>query len=345
MNSIRLIESFKKEVQSHLTSKNIAFCNNIISSGIGDKEKEDMITYYLEDLKKAGASFSKITDPANRIDIYLTVHQSLLFSYDLPSFDSLKIPSKYYALAPLNFESLLIALPNSKIIVKAEYFSKKMGYGSRFDKTGNLVCIKTYFNKSKDEWILLQDSSFIDTYYPHFSISRPSYCNAYIGTTINTYFGNIPIPIFPEECKMSQNREHICEREQALHEYYGSALLSDYYALVMMCFDKWKNRPVRTNTSKSKKYDDCGISTIFIQTPPNQTTQKKVSNFKEVPLRECANYISTMRSRGWKVINRLSPCEHIRREHTRHLKSGKIITARSPIVNKGNTRAIYQIKK
>ena len=109
----------------------------------------------------------------------------------------------------------------------------------------------------------------------------------------------------------------------------------------MMCFDKWQNRPVISNTNKSKTYNDNGVSTIFIQT---HSESKQSDSFKEVTLRECAEYVSNMRAHGWSVRNRLSPCEHIRREHIRHLKNGKVVHVKSSVVNKGNTRTIYQIK-
>ncbi len=340
MDSIYLLKSLKKEVQGHLNSQAIAFCNEILADGVIGTEKINKIKDYLDHLEDAGVPHLEITEIANRIDIYLSIQQCLLFSYNLPSNSPLKIPQKYYSPAPPDFESLLVALPNQKIMIKAENFNKKLGYGAREDKAGNLICIKIYYKKSNKEWMLIQDGSFIETYYPRFSIWCPLPCDAYIETTINEYYNNIPIPAFPEECKLSPNREHICVREQQAKEYFGCASFSDYYALVMMCFDKWKNRPIRQNTNKAKTYDDLGVSTIFVQSHLESET---FNSFKEVPLRESASYVDSMRARGWKIENRLSPCEHVRREHTRHLKSGKVVHVRSAVINKGNTRPIYKI--
>ena len=341
MNSINLIKSLKKEVQGHLTSNDIAYCNDIIANGITGKEKEEAIANYLYSSKKSGSAISNIAETANRMDVYLTISQCLLFSYNLELGESIQIPQKYYAPAPKNFESLLIVLPNSNLIIKAETFNRNFGYGMYSNKAGNLICIKLYYNISKNKWTMLQEASFIDTYYPRFTTPCVSPCDAYVKTCINEYKSNIPIPVFPGECKLSPNRVHICELEQELREICGLASFYDYYALAMMCFEKWKNRPIKQNTNKSKTYNDAGISTIFLETPPEA---KQPSGFKEIPLRECADYEAKMRARGWTVKNRLSPCEHERRAHIRVLKSGKVVSVRGSIVNKGNQRAIYKVK-
>ena len=341
MNSISLIKSLKKEIQGHLTSKDIKLCNNIIESGITGKEREETVTNYLCYLNKSGYTFSDIEETANRMDIYLTMSQCLLFSYNLKFSDSLQIPRKYYAPAPKNFESLLIAIPNSNLIVKAQTFNQNLGYSTRSDKTGNLICIKLYYNREKGKWSMLQEASFIDTHYPRFTVPCPSPCSAHVKTCIYKYESDIPIPLFTGECKLSPNRVNICELERELHELCGLASFYDYYALAMMCFDKWKNRPIRQNTNKSKSYNDLGVSTIFLETRPET---KQQTDFKEVPLKESARYESQMRAKGWIVKNRLSPCEHERRAHTRVLKSGKIVRVRGSIVNKGNTKAVYKIQ-
>ena len=341
MDSIHLLKSLKKEVSSHLSSNDIAFSNELISTGVIGEELEEINEKYMKSLVEKGMSFSEIEKKANHIDIYITLNRSLLFSYNLEQNSMLKIPTKYYAEAPKDFESLMVVIPNLKIIIKAENFNKKMGYGTQFNKASNLICIKTYYNKRKDEWFLLQEGSFLNAYYPRYSIACPEHCNAYIETTINRYYDDTPIPTYIGECKMSPNRECICIRNKEAKEFFNAPSLSDCYALVMMCFDRWKNRPVRINTAKSKTYNDEGVSTIFVQT---QDDHKSTTSFKEIPIRNTATYIANMRSHGWKVRNRLSPCEHCRREHIRHLKSGKIVTVRSSIVNKGKAKAIYNIK-
>lgn len=341
MDSIHLIKSLKKEVSNHLNSNDITFCNELIANGVVDEEQEEILEDYITNLSEKGASFSEIEKISNYLSIYLTINQSLLFSYNLQSDSKLKIPNKYYAAAPKDFESLMVVLPDLKIIIKADNFNKVMGYGNRFSKVSNLISIKTYYNKDKNQWHLLQEGSFINAYYPYFSIACPEHCDSYIETTINRFVNDNPIPTFIGECKMSPKRECICMREKGVNQYYNCPSLSDCFALVMMCFDRWKNRPVRSNTAKSKTYNDQGVSTIFIQT---QETSKSTTTFKEITIRESADYIAKMRSHGWKVKNRLSPCEHRRREHTRHLKNGKIVNVRGSIVNKGNIKAIYKIK-
>lgn len=343
MNSVQLIESFRKEVKSHLSNKDIAFCDDIMSrEDMTEEKKEKLTTKYLTRLAIKKKSYELIAETANRMDIYMSIHDCLLFSYNTSISGTLKIPEKYYAPAPADFESMLIALPNSDAVIKVQNFKKKVFCGSRRDKVGNLICIKTYFNSSKDDWRLLQDSSFIDAYYPHFSIDCPLHCDAYVETAINVPTNEklVKSVCMGLECKMSDRRTCICEREQELNKYWGSSFLKDYYALAMMCFDKWKNRPMRSNTKKQENYDDADVSTILIQTPPEKEEKE---TFKEIYLRDYSNYVSTMRARGWKVRNRLSPCEHVRREHVRHLKSGKTVVVRSTVVNKGKTKAIYKV--
>ena len=75
MDSIHLVKSLKKEVQGHLTSKDIEFCKKIIKNGITGKEKEDMTTDYLNTLAQSNVKFTDIAETANRIDIYLIVYQ------------------------------------------------------------------------------------------------------------------------------------------------------------------------------------------------------------------------------------------------------------------------------
>lgn len=341
MDSIHLVKSLKKEVASHLNSNDITFCDELIANGIINEEQEKMQNDYLNKLIESGSSFSEIEKIANYLSIYLNLNQCLLFSYTLPTKSNLKIPSKYYAEAPNDFESLLVVLPDLKMIIKADNFNKQMVYGNQINKASNLISIKTYYNKTKNEWYLLQEGSFLNAYYPRFSIACPNHCDSYIETTISQYVNDETIPTFIGECKMSPKRECICMRDKEAKQYFNCPSLSDCYAIVMMCFDRWKNRPVRTNTAKATTYNDEGVSTIFVQTRENS---KEPATFKEVTIRDSANYIATMRAHGWKVKNRLSPCEHHRRGHLRHLKNGKIVYVRGSIVNKGHAKPIYKIK-
>lgn len=99
-----------------------------------------------------------------------------------------------------------------------------------------------------------------------------------------------------------------------------------------------RHRLTRKNSKLREQYKDKPSVNIL-------ATKIKETDSREVPLLLYAKNESEYRARtGTKHASHASPREHIRREHVRHLKSGKTVVVRGSIVNKGREKTIYQIK-
>ena len=344
MTAIEMLKTFKAEGERCLTKKDIAFCHDLIRNGVVGMERIDAVSNYIIDEKKEEFRRDGL-DAAERLgnyfENYLTVSQGLLFSHT-----GKKPASSYYRPAPADMKSVIVVLPDKGILIKTENFEDGAWYGDRRDKSGMLIVVKIFM--FENEWRLLYDGSFIDTFYPRYSMYclRSSKCDKYnpkqmrIVLPEHVVKGSKDYNDFKAECFMGRNGVNICNREIFSGEEYGLTL-TDYYAIAVESFERWQRRPIRSGTQKTESYNDYGVCALTVETPPDGNLKRQ--EFKEVRLKEYHSYTTSRRLAGWTVANRLSPHEHERREHPRTLASGKTIMVKKAIVNKGKGKTVYKV--
>ena len=141
------------------------------------------------------------------------------------------------------------------------------------------------------------------------------------------------------ECMIGSRRSKICPQEIDCVKEFGMGL-RDFHALVVMCFDRWQNRPMKTTSKKRESYNNMGVSAIVPKTPQWEHVSE---GFREIQLRDYPEFIRQTRASGYHVEDRASPCEHERRGHIRTLKDGRKIYVRPSIINKGGEKVVYKI--
>ena len=336
-----LLDSFRRHVLGQLGSEEQKFCNDVIGQGVSNLDTKDMVNDYISSIVlNTSKSKQEIAEICNSIENYLSLFHSLLLSYSPVVSGTLQIAEKYSQPLLSANDSLIVVLPLHSLLIRANVFSEKAWYGSREDKTGKLVVVKA-FSECEDDWGMIFDGSFIDSYYPHFSATCQLRCEARIDTTLFLEIRNgIQMAIPHSECKLSPNRVRICRCATGILAEYNMTQ-TDFYNLAMMCYDKWQNRPVRQGTKKSGTYNSRGVSAVFVGTPHEKGASPL---FREVRLTEVSEHAEQLKASGWKIEGRASPVEHERRGHTRTLKNGKIVDVKGSVVNKGKSQAVYHIE-
>jgi|GEM_PF-4887292 len=339
MEAVKLIEALMSYLEANMQPADIAYCRDILASEPRGQSHTAALTKYLFSATDVSNGMSDFQALSNHMEYYLALHEDLLFSYGSGDIDSDPIPAKYYAPMSGNYQSLVLLLPAYSMVIKAKRMPENFWYGANEAHKGNLVDLKLY-RYHDQTWSMLYDGSFIDAYYPRFSKFCHQPCSA-----------NNPKGLHQEslvegmqggwiECLLSAKQMSRCRREQAVKEAYGLNLL-DCYAMAMMCFDRWVSRPLRKGTRKETSYQDLGVSVIGAQFV--ETSAKTSLAFREVRLQDYTAISEEMTRGGWSVRDRRSPGEHERRAHTRRLRSGKIVTVRAAIINKGKGRNIHEI--
>jgi hypothetical protein len=339
MSAIEMIESFKSETKSHLTQEDIDFCGQIISKGMSVRQAVAAVLDYADNgFKSGGLDMPTAHFKGAYMINYVTVSIGLLLSYSPPRVAPVEIPEAYYVPPPLDPGPAIIAIPHHSIIIRIHKVADEAWYGSRREKTGALVEVTVF--KLRQNWQMLYDGHFIDAHYPRFSLSCAviSDCPAYQDSALKFYPERGYTNELSTGCKMGPNRSRICPYETEASKAYGTGLLG-LLAIATMCFDRWRKRPLRSGTKKTKSYSGNGVAFIAI-TPQWEHVSE---GFREVQLREFPDFARQMQSRGWSVENRSSPCEHERRGHIRTLKDGRKVFVRPSIVNKGGEKVVYRI--
>jgi len=339
-SSTELMGLFKKEAQGRIPEAGVAYCDRLVSQALSDAQISDAVTGYAEKQRlKWGFDLSTATALTQHMLNYIAVTGGLLLSYSPPKDGQIQIPETYYTSLPHDFTTTLVAIPRHNILISAYRCADKAWYGSRQEKAGALLTFKVF--RMENDWQLLYDGSFIDTHYPRFSLSCAviQECHAYSGSDLTFSTRNGNTGIFRTECKMGPNRSQICIYEKELTNTFGVGLLG-FLAILLMCYSRWQNRPMRIGTKKAESYPGMGVAYIA-STPQWEHTS---GGFREVQLREYPDFVKQMRSRGWSVENRSSPCEHERRGHMRTLKDGRMVFVRPSIVNKGGEKIVYLIE-
>ena len=338
----RLLDSFRKHAKGYLNPSDLAFCESTINQGSTLSEKRRILTDYIsETSRNAGKTAQETSIICNYIENYQSIFESLLLSYVSVGDNLPQIAEKHYKETIPMDVMILLVLPMYGLIIRVEKYSENAWHGSREDRAGNLMVVRVFRERSRDDWGLIFDGSFIDTHYPYYSTTCSIKCDSNIKTDLYMRMQDGSLMTTPlPECRMSPNRERICQRAKGIADGLGTSQV-DFLGLVMMCYDKWKNRPIRQGTKKANTYSDKGVSTVFVGTPPGKG---QIPIFREVRLSEITKQTETLRASGWKIENRASPVEHDRREHTRTLKSGKVVPIRGSVVNKGKGQAIFRIE-
>ena len=172
------------------------------------------------------------------------------------------------------------------------------------------------------------------------SCSAIGECPVYIAASLMYHTGRDISATFSTECKMGPNRSKICPFELETSKLYGIGL-QGFLAVATMCFDRWRKRPMRSDTKKTESFPERGVTFII-----NMPQWEHVSGgYREVRLREYPDIARQIQSKGRSVDNRASPCEHERRGHIRTLRDGRKINVRPSIVNKGGEKVVYRIEK
>lgn len=337
-----LIESFINDTQNHLTREDRAFCDKLISQRLNEYQMDDLVSDYI--LKAGHQRNLELRDAqklALYIENYITVFAGLLLSYSPDKNSPLSIPKKYYRPVPQGFKKALIVVPQHNLIIKGDASPGEAWYGSKRDKAGMLVLVGVF--KYTNRWLLFHHGRFIDTHYPRFSVECPIYedCPAYTksGLLFDCHTGDGVSEMNSADCKMGPNRAHLCMYEKEFTNKYGINL-TDLYALTAMCYDRWQRRPVKIKSKRRESYNDMGVSHIVPKTPQWEHMSE---GFREIQLREYPNLVETIRTHGYHIENRMSPCEHERRGHMRTLKDGRKIYVRPSIVNKGGEKVVYRV--
>lgn len=174
---------------------------------------------------------------------------------------------------------------------------------------------------------------FTKELYPRLlKLSEPekcSGCNQRINIELN---GNDPIARV-DACLMRRQRDTCYVLRHQLNPLLGISIFC--YIATM-----FKNRKTlnRKNSRHIKDYNSTGNIDVVAR-----RTEKRVD--EAVPLllyaKEEGKRYKT--KRGSKHSYHQSPREHIRREHTRTLKSGKVVKVKQSVVNKGNNKTVYRV--
>ena len=340
-SAVELIESFKNYFRNRLSPTDRAYCDQIISLGVDDRERFELLSAYIEmETNLKGLDYVAIGELSNSMGNYIAVLCGLLLSYSPLNKVSAHIPEKYYISAPKGLRVALTAIPHNNIIILAEKYSDNAWYGSKQDKSGNLLTIKVF--KEEKGWHLIYDGGFIDAQYPRYSVSchGSGGCRAYMKADLNFYSRQCDTPpVNVTECLMSPNRAKICPLDIEFSKAYGLGLCG-ILALVVMCYDRWQNRPVSTGTKKWESYSGMGVSAIVTATPQWEHISE---GFREVRLHDYPEYVQQTRASGFHVENRSSPCEHERRGHMRTLKDGRMVYVRPSVINKGGEKVVYKV--
>jgi len=339
MSATDMIKSFKKEAQSRLTNDDITFCNQVISRGMSERQAAAAVLDYTNEGRYSkGLDMPTAHFKGAFMMNYVTVSIGLLLSYLPPGDAPMEISDAYFVPPPRDLGMALIVIPHHSIAIKISKVADEAWYGSRREKAGALINIMVL--KRRQNWQMLYDGHFIDTHYPRFSMSCVAIteCSAYQESTLryNTAIGISET--LSTGCKMGPNRCKICPCEIEVLKAYGIGL-QGFLAIALMCFDRWRKRPLRSGTKKTRYYPGKGVSYIS-RTPQWEHVSE---GFREVQLREYPEFVRQMQSRGWSVENRASPCEHERRGHIRTLKDGRKVFVRPSIVNKGGEKVVYRI--
>jgi hypothetical protein len=340
-SSIELIKSYIDIVRKRLTTADCAFCNDVISKYLSNQQTKEYISHYVEKISRdKGLDQKTANDLLNDIEIYIEVSKALMLSW-LPSNDAPAcIPEKYYNPIPGQLRNAIITIPHHKLIITAGICSNTAWYGSQRDKAGALLTIKV-FKRDIGGWVQIYDGSFVDTQYPRYSVvcGGSTECSAYIETTLNS----IPLKgtkkVSRPECMIGSQRSKICPQEIDCMKEYGMGL-RDFHALVVMCFDRWQNRPMRMNSKKRDLYNCIGVSAII---PKTSQWEHISEGFREIQLCDYPEFVLQKTAIGYHVEDRASPCEHERRGHIRTLRDGRKVFVSPSIVNKGGEKVVYKV--
>jgi hypothetical protein len=340
LSAAELIESFKNQFYYQLSIADRKYCDRIISQGLNEQEITKILPDYIDkECRVRDLDLSPARELASRIENYSAVFNSLLLSYSPQKNASARIPERYYKPAPRSLGMTLVALPHHNIIIRIEKHSNEAWYGTQRNKAGALLSIKVF--KKENEWRLMYDGSYIDTQYPRYSMTChvSSECRANVDITTNFLVRGRTSIMHITECMMSPNRSKVCPLEAEYTKAHGMGL-SDFLALVLMCYDRWQNRPISLRTKKWESYSDMGVSILMPKTPQWEHISE---GFREIQLRDYTEFVEQARASGFRVENRASPCEHERRGHMRTLKDGRKVYVRPSIVNKGGEKIVYRV--
>ena len=338
-SAIDLLTSYRNQIYKSLSVEDRVFCNQIISQ----ENNSQCISKFIEDYvnqerNNRHLNQTHLAELSFNICNYMSLFYSLLLSYSNKKNTTLTIPEKYYKSVPNNFLDSTIIIPGLGLIVIIEKLANFAWFGNNKDKAGNVYIIYIYTNEKI--WQLKYHVNFIDKQYPRLSIlcEGSDECRIFTETTFNIRKPDDSI-IDYSGCLMNPNRLKICPRESAFSKKTG-VCLQDIIALVLMCFDKWKNRPVRAGTKKWDSFTDTDVSVYIPKTPQWEHSSE---GFREVQLRDYFEFAKQNKTGGYKIENRSSPCEHNRRGHTRTLRDGRKVLVRPSIVNKGGEKVIYKV--
>ena len=331
-----MFASFRNQYGKLLTKAEREYCERLIARSLNERQISAAIKSYIDNKDpQAGELFDSMEN-------YVAVSCGLLLSYSSPNGKPLHIPEKHYKPVSNNPGIMLVAIPNREIVIRVSKPSEEAWYGSQQDKVGALLIIKVF--RKKNEWSMVYSGSFVDTKYPRFSISCQvsEKCRAFVETTLHFVArgdrGGRPDTSLTE-CMLSPNRSKVCPLEIDYSKIFGMGM-RDICALVMMCYDRWQNRPMRSGSKKRESYSGMGVSVVMAKT---QQWEHISEGFREVQLHEYPEVAEQMRATGYHVENRSSPCEHNRRGHMRTLKNGRKVYVRPSIVNKGGEKVVYKV--
>jgi len=336
-----LIKSFEAQCRRQLTTADREFCDRLATQGINEMQiRAAIMSYVSKESRTRGLKMESATLQHTNMENYISVSRSLLLSYSPPKAGTALTLGKFYIPVPQSMDMTLVVIPQYSILLKVSKRSNEAWYGSKRDNAGVLFSIKVF--KKEDDWRLICDGSYVDTQYPRFSIScqLSSKCRAYVETDLGFYVGGDATSSVVTECRMSPNRSKVCPMEIKSSRTYGLGL-SDFLAIVLMCYSRWQKRPMSAGTRKQESYSGSGVA-LIARTPQWEHISE---GFREVQLREYPDLARQMRAGGWNIDNRASPCEHERRGHMRTLKDGRVIYVRPSIVNKGGEKVVYRVSE
>ncbi|MDR2569663.1 MAG: DUF1186 family protein, partial [Oscillospiraceae bacterium] len=263
LSASELMEQFKKEAQRMIPKSGIAYCERLISQGLSDTQISNAVTAYIKNQRSSwGFDITATTALVEYMMNYITVTDGLLLSYTMQKDGRVhQIPESFYKSTPRDFARTLVAIPYHNIIISAYWCADEAWYGSQQGKTGALLTIKIY--RKERTWQLLCDGSFIDTHHPRFSLScvASPECALYSESSLTFSMLGGNSKIFGSECKLGPNRSRICVYEKELTNKFGVGL-SGFLAILLMCHNRWRNRPMRIGTKKSESYSGEGIAYI-----------------------------------------------------------------------------------